>query len=105
MAPTPLWQLRLLRPHANADAESSTWEGMGGPARIRPYLLFQRFRPSLLSGSLVISSVNPSQKKKKKGDDGTSMHMGPVGKQLWPRARMAAMTAAWQEPAEPRTKR
>ena len=35
-------------------------------------------------------------------DDGVSM--GPVGKQLWPRARMPAMTAALEEPLKPQTK-
>ena len=35
-------------------------------------------------------------------DDGTSM--GPVGKQLWPRARIPAVTAALREPLKPQTK-
>ena len=35
-------------------------------------------------------------------DDNVST--GPVGKQLWPRARMPAMTAALKEPLKPQTK-
>ena len=67
----PLWSAlaaaaalrRRMRKHRQGF--KSTWDGMGGPARIGPYLLFQRFRPGLLSSSLVISSVNPFQQQRK----------------------------------------
>ena len=71
----------------------------------RANLLIQ-VRPTLLCAVLWLGRCSCGcaqvSTRARREDDGVSM--GPVGKQLWPRAQMPAMTAALKAPLTPQTK-